>query len=86
MPAHAREDLIDAGALLVPADEIAQGVGNLKTSNVVLLGALSARLAFAESCWTDAIEARVPAKTVDVNLDAFFAGRAFADSKGGDLS
>lgn len=84
MPAHAREDLLDAGALLVPADELAREAGNLKTSNVVLLGALSASLPFPPSCWEDVISARVPAKTVDANLAAFRLGREYAVTEKGD--
>lgn len=78
MPVRAREDLAQAGAQLVPADEIARRVGNVKTSNVVLLGALSAHLGFPVEAWTKTIEARVPAKTVEANLRAFEEGRNFA--------
>ena len=78
MPARARADLLDAGALLVPAAAIAREAGNAKTSNVVLLGALSARLDFPAEAWERAVEASVPPKTVDVNLRALAAGRGFA--------
>lgn len=77
MPARPRQDLEKLGALLVPADEIARKVGNVKTSNVVLLGALSARLGFPIEAWEDTVAHRVPPKTVEVNLEAFRAGRAF---------
>lgn len=79
MPAHAREDLAQIGALLVPADAIAAKSGNAKTSNVVLLGALSTKLAFPEQCWLDVIATRVPPKTIDANINAFKAGRAFSE-------
>lgn len=78
MPAHARTDLEAADALLVPADDIAREAGNVKTSNVVLLGALSAALPFSEDCWLDVVAQRVPPKTVEANTAAFRAGRAFA--------
>ena len=78
MPDHAREDLEAAGAVLVPADDLAREAGNVKTSNVVLLGALSTALPFSEQTWHQVIEGRVPAKTVDANVAAFDAGRAFA--------
>lgn len=77
MPARAREDLREAGALLVPAAELAREAGNVKSSNVALLGALSARLDFPAEAWKSTIESRVPQKTVAANLAAFEAGRAF---------
>ena len=77
MPAEANEDLLSAGALLVPAADIASQVGNSRTSNVVLLGALSARLDIEPAIWEEAIAGRVPPKTVDANLAAFRAGREF---------
>ena len=77
MPANARERLAEAGALLVPADVIARSVGNAKCANVVLVGALSARLAIPTEVWERAIADRVPAHTVDANLAAFRAGRNF---------
>lgn len=83
MPARAREQLIDAGALLVPADAIAREAGNAKTSNVVLLGALSAALDFPAEAWESTVAARVPAKTVEANLAALAAGRAFVEEREG---
>lgn len=83
MPAQARRDLLDAGALLVPAASIAREAGNAKTSNVVLLGALSARLDFPAEAWESTVAARVPAKTVEANLAALHAGRAFVEEREG---
>ena len=83
MPAHAREDLLEAGALLVPADRVARDLGNAKCANVVLVGALSAPLDIPEEVWERTIAERVPPKTVEVNLEAFRAGRGFVlESKG----
>ncbi len=55
---------------------IARNVGNSRVVNVVLLGALSKHLTIEESIWRETISARVPPKTVEVNLKAFEAGRA----------
>lgn len=83
MPADARGRLAAAGALLVPAEGMARACGNAKCANVVLVGALSAALDIPEAVWRRAIEARVPAATVEANLAAFAAGRAFvADQEG----
>jgi indolepyruvate ferredoxin oxidoreductase beta subunit len=47
---------------------------------VVLVGALSTALPFSEAEWKDAIAKRVPAHTVDANLEAFERGRAAAQA------
>ena len=75
MPADARGQLSRAGALLVPADAIARGLGNAKCANVVLVGALTARLDIPAEVWERAVAARVPAHTVEANLAALRAGR-----------
>ena len=79
VPSDADQVLEDAGALMVPADAIAREAGNAHCANVVMLGALSHSLAFDEGAWLDSISKSVPPKTVDVNLAAFRAGRAFAE-------
>ncbi|MEA4883458.1 MAG: indolepyruvate oxidoreductase subunit beta [Clostridia bacterium] len=56
----------------------AVGLGNSKAENVVLLGAFSTVLPFAESAWRQAIAQVVPAKAVELNLVAFAAGRELA--------
>ena len=78
MPEHARETLAAAGATLIPAGDIAVGVGAPKSVNVVLLGALATRLDFSQEAWERVVARRVPPKTVDANLAAFRAGLAFA--------
>ena len=65
------------GLHLVPADRIAAEVGNVRTANVVLVGALSKLLdAIPDEAWQSALRQRVPRKVLDVNLSAFAAGRA----------
>lgn len=80
MPARARQTLEEVGATLIPAGHLALEIGSPKSVNVVLLGALSTRLGFPEKAWEDVIRERVPQKTIDANLKAFHAGRAFAQS------
>lgn len=81
MPAHAREDLTAAGAILIPADRIALEAGNIKTSNVVLLGALAARLDIPLEIWEEAVAGRVPPKTIEANLAALRAGFEYASAR-----
>lgn len=81
MPNDLRGRLLNEDALLVPAEATANEIGNKKTSNVVMLGALSALLEFDEDVWKEAISEFVPTKTIDINLEAFEAGRAFVLEK-----
>lgn len=55
--------------------EIAEKLGNPKTANVVLLGALSALLALEAGPWLEVIQGRVPARYAELNRQAFEMGR-----------
>jgi len=61
----------------VEATKIALEVGNIRTANVVMLGALAALkiLPFEEKYLKDSVLRRVPPKTVEVNERAFDAGK-----------
>jgi indolepyruvate ferredoxin oxidoreductase beta subunit len=60
---------------LVPGAAIAQELGNARTANVVLLGALSTFLDVPPETWLAVVEARVPARYVELNRQAFLRGR-----------
>lgn len=54
---------------------IAEELGNARTSNVVLLGALSKFLDVSEDIWLEALAKRVPERFIDINKQAFLQGR-----------
>ncbi|MCI9128798.1 MAG: indolepyruvate oxidoreductase subunit beta [Eggerthellaceae bacterium] len=83
MPCDMDGILDAADALLVPAEATAREVGSAKCANVVMLGAVSTVMDLSEDAWIGAVRANVPPKTVDMNIEAFKAGRAFADEKRG---
>ena len=56
--------------------EIAEGLGNARAANVVLLGALSALLDLDEESWDEVLQIRIPPKYLELNRKAFLAGRA----------
>jgi indolepyruvate ferredoxin oxidoreductase beta subunit len=58
---------------------IAEEVGNTKTANVVLLGALSGLLDMPLEPWLEVIEAHVPPKFIEMNRQAFITGRQKTD-------
>ena len=80
MPVDARGKLERAGAVLVPAHDLAVKAGNPKCENVAILGSLEARVGFGADLWHGVIEGRVPAKTVEANIAAFDSGLEFANA------
>lgn len=56
-------------------------IGNVKTMNVLLLGALTPFLHIKIEIWKKAIRKFVPEKLKEVNLKAFYAGRKIIKAK-----
>ena len=77
LPSEILENLHDGYAL--DATAIATEIGNYRVSNTVLLGTLAAILDFPIELWRKVIGEMVPPKTVDLNLEAFEAGRHWVD-------
>ncbi len=75
MPADIDAELDALDAVRIGASRIACKAGSPKSTNVVLMGALSTALPFEARTWREVIAERVPPKTVDANLAAFDAGR-----------
>jgi indolepyruvate ferredoxin oxidoreductase beta subunit len=48
--------------------------GNVRTQNIVLLGALARRMDIPPGTWEKVVSENVPPKTVEANLKAFWAG------------
>ncbi len=64
---------MDVKVTPVNATEIARDSGSVKAVNVVLIGAMAAKLNFDKEVWIKAIKENVPAKFLDLNLKAFEA-------------
>jgi len=62
--------------LSLDAFEMARQVGEIKTANVIMVGALSGLLPVDVAVFENSIAARVPAKFKEVNIEAFRRGRA----------
>lgn len=81
---HHKISEVTSQVIYVDGEAIAQGLGNIRAANVVLLGALSALMeregmAGAElsaDAWLKVITGKVPPKYVELNKQAFNAGRA----------
>lgn len=63
--------------IVVPALDLATQVGNPKSANVVLMGALAASMDVPQEIWQSALEAKVPERLIDINRRAFAAGYEF---------
>ncbi len=59
----------------VPGLDTAQGLGNARVLNVVLLGAMSGLTGIDPQLWVSVIRQRVPAKALELNVKAFWQGR-----------
>ena len=66
-------------AVLVDAFDLAREVGEVRTANVVMVGAVSTFLPIASPVYEEIIRTRVPARFRDVNLQAFAAGRKVSE-------
>ena len=70
-------------AYLIPALGIARQAGNVRASNVACLGALSVLLGgpgeASLGVWEEEVSRLVPRRTIDVNLAAFRAARAWME-------
>ncbi len=62
-------------ALYIDAMALANTVGNIRTMNMVVAGALSTLTAFGVDVWERAMRERIPVKLVDMNIKAFEMGR-----------
>ena len=56
------------------AAELAKKAGNIRTANVVLLGALSNHMTIDKSIWENVIKKSFPEKLIKINLEAFQMG------------
>lgn len=75
-PEGVLENLRSAGADVTGIDALplAEQAGSAKAVNVVLIGAMAARMDLPKEVWQAAIEETVPPKFLEMNLKAFEAG------------
>ena len=77
-----RQSILDAirqvtnDLMIVPGISIAEELGNVRASNVVLLGSLACQLAVDRTTWEEVIADMVPVRYRDLNLEAFVRGFA----------
>lgn len=71
------EQLVEREIDVVPVDafDIALSVGEVRTANIVLVGAMAAFMPVDGAIFEEAIRTRVPERFLEVNLKAYRAGR-----------
>jgi indolepyruvate ferredoxin oxidoreductase beta subunit len=62
-------------AVFIDALALAKALGNTRTMNMVVAGALSTLAPFTPEQWEQAMRDRIPAKLIELNIKAFEAGR-----------
>jgi len=67
--------------IIVDAVALAKQAGNIRATNIVLLGILAKGIPIAREIWNSVIRKRVPPKTVEVNLKAFELGLLYEPSQ-----
>ena len=81
-PTQLLEKLEEKNISVVPVDalDLAREVGEVKTVNVVMVGAMSNYLPIDPSVCEEVIRTRIPERFREVNLQAFAAGRKVSAS------
>lgn len=59
----------------VDSTRIASEIGNARTANMVIAGALSTLMPFTVEAWHEAMRSRIKSSLVEINIHAFDAGR-----------
>lgn len=60
---------------IIPASHVARDLGDVRMTNVVMLGAMSRHIQLPEDSWQHALNVRLPEKYLEANLRAFDAGK-----------
>lgn len=63
-------------AKIIDGMDLAQKAGDLRTVNIVLLGALSTTMDLDETIWQQAMEKMIPERLLEVNRAAFALGQS----------
>jgi indolepyruvate ferredoxin oxidoreductase beta subunit len=76
-PENVEELLKESFPRLIYVDAAAEAVklGNVRVANIVIVGVMSTELDLPVDAWHEAIRSTVKQRFIDINLDAFEAGR-----------
>ena len=79
-PEDAEEEILRAcpRAIIIDALHVAEGLGNARAVNSVLMGVLAAHCTIPLACWHDAIRHTVKERYFELNLAAFTEGHTLA--------
>jgi indolepyruvate ferredoxin oxidoreductase beta subunit len=80
-PTDLEERLEEHNALLIPALDLAQELGNPRVVNLIMLGALSVFMEIDDSCWQKSILGCIPERLCKINQEAFALGQRFAQGR-----
>jgi indolepyruvate ferredoxin oxidoreductase beta subunit len=78
-PGDIREQLgrFTKNLVMIPASDIASGLGNIRAANIVLVGLLASKMEFEAELWKKVISRKIKPQFLDLNLQAFDAGFSY---------
>lgn len=79
-PQNILEDLKERSKpTIIKASKLAKELGNIRTQNIIMLGALVKAIGIEDIDWNQIIGSMVKEKYVDINIKAFTMGKELAD-------
>jgi len=64
---------------VIKAAKLAKELGNIRTQNIIMLGALTKAIGLENINWNDIIKSMIKDKYVDINIKAFTMGKELID-------
>lgn len=68
---------ITSNFIILPASDIASDLGNIRTTNVILIGVLASLMNIDKEIWLEIVKKKVPPKFIDINIEAFEKGYTY---------
>jgi len=68
---------ITSNFIILPASNIASELGNIRTTNVILIGVLASLMDIEKDIWIEIVKKKVPPRFIDINLKAFEKGYTY---------
>jgi indolepyruvate ferredoxin oxidoreductase beta subunit len=63
--------------VVIPASDISMELGNIRATNLVLLGVLASKMDISENTWIEIIREKIPPRFIELNIAAFNRGFQF---------
>ncbi len=68
---------ITSNFIILPASNMAGKLGNIRTTNVILIGVLASLMNIEKNIWIEIVKKKVPPKFIEINIKAFEKGYTY---------